>query len=385
MRPFWISLVALALLAGCTEAPPAAENESLSTTATGTGGAEAFQQLGQDNLPALRFEVGEYNATRTVEGSFPTPNTCFIQDCPEQALTFDLTADVPANAPVDLTLTVDSASCVNAMLTVEDSGSTRQFYASGLDGLALRLVRTAAGVVTLALSQCSILAGNLGDTTVPVSAELRVVVRPTVLPSYVPIALDLVAGDRLLGMGEDLEDLVIVPPGRDPIHLLGPFTFNVTDDLPAGRYVVLAKGGGEAMLHGTAQGGMEALIVKSQTTAPRAIVSGQEWIEEIALTGIPLYAGVMMNTQRNAEVSSAGAFMGDYAVTFRQDGTDLESYSETGCAVSCTGFTVLGYSSRSFPLGYLPEGLRPGSLSISITNQASNAYEASTYVGYVEP
>lgn len=383
MRSLWLTLVAVALLAGCTQ-EPVPETESATTTTTAApGGAAAFLQLANRTLPALHFDVGEFNATRLLEGSFPTPNTCVIDFCPEQQASHDLTADVPANAPVDVTVTVESQTCIDAWLHIDDGVAPYDTYGSVTsDGsLATRLVRSTSTTVSLSLRNCSLLVSDLGATSVPYTAEVRTAVRSTVLPTYLPVALTLQPGDELQAMGEGLQSLVVVPPGQAPLHLLESFAYTVPSDGPAGRYIVAAKGAGDAMLHGT-RGTMQALTVTFLASEPVAMPSGQPIDIDLAIPGVPVYGGVLLRSQRSLNGNAVMAFIGDYSVTFLQGGVELDRYTQSGCIPACN-FTPIGYASDGMGLGYFPEGLRPGSLNVHVTNSASNAYEAYAYAGYL--
>lgn len=385
MRPTWILLFALALLAGCTETPAATDAPVPETAATpAPGGAKAFLELANGTaLPAIGFDAGDYNSTVTFTGDFPNPNTCTVQDCPEQTLSFDLTPLVPAQAPVDLTVSFDGDPCIDARLHVEDGETVRDIGdQDSLDSdLALRLVRSPAGTVTLVLRNCSLLAGDLGATSNTVTAEVRTVVRSEVLPMFSPVSLTMAPGDRIQAMGNDLEDLVIVPPGLNPIHLLGDFDFTVAAGMPSGRYVVVALGQGEAMLHGTV-GPMRALVVHIALGEPADVVSGQPLSFEVPTQGVPLYAGLVLRSKPLAEGIAVMSFMGDHEVTFALDGTEISRAGESGCAVSC-GMAVLGSNSWSYNTGYLPETLKPGTLQVTLTNAAANSFQAHTYMGYV--
>lgn len=384
MRPFWVPLVAVALLAGCTEAPPAAENESASSD---PASAEAVGQAfgsGASQLPALRFTAGDYNSTAVYTGNFPNPNTCIVDYCDEQTLTFDLTTQVPAQAPVDLTVTFDGNNCISALLHVEDEGVEREIHAGELNGdLAGRLVRSTAGTVTLILRNCSMFAGDLGATSNPVTAEVRTVVRADLLPAYAPVSLEMAPGDRIMAMGSDLEDLVIFPPGGNPIHLLEKFDFTVEADMPSGRYVVVAVGQGDAMLHGTV-GPLTALAVRVENGEPTDVVSGQPLTFEVPTQGVPLYAGLVLRSSPVAGEAAIMSFLGDHEVVFALDGTEIARAGQSGCVTTC-GMAIVGVNSWSYGIGYLPETLKPGTLQMTLTNTASNSFEAYPYMGYVQP
>ncbi len=389
MRPFWILLVALPLLAGCTAEPaPATEPEAApSDPASAEAVAQAFSGSGSTSqLPALRFTAGDYNSTVAFSGDFPNPNTCIIDYCAEQTLTFDLTPQVPADAPVDITATFQSDTCLDARLVIEDGDSSRQVSGNSIDAdeLGVRIVRSPAGVVTLSLRNCSTFAGDLAATSTPVTAEVRTAVRPTVLPTYVPVALELKPGDRLSAMGSDLDDFIVVPPGGAPVHLLGPFEFNVSAEGPSGTYVAVALGDGEAMLHGT-PAGMQALPLRWASGEPRPIPSGQELTWDFEVPGVPLWIYVNLETHYEQGSTTSASALGDHEVVVTQQGAEVLRADQSGCVIPCALSLPTGYQYWNYWSGYLPESFTSGPMTVAITNTMAQGFDAYESYAYVQP
>ena len=368
MHRIALAAITLALLAGC--ASPAEQ--------TATQVSDALEDAGDapastTRIGQLRFPGEETNSTATFSGEFPTPNLCAEAECPESTLRFDLTPQVPAGVPVEVSATLDSDACLDARFELAQASLLRS-----TDGLAALLVRQEGGSVTLVVRDCSVFAGGLTDTTVPVEGEARTVSRPDLLPVFVPVAVDLQAGDRVEAKGEDLSDFVVVPPGLPPLHLADEPSFVVADGLPAGRYVLVAMGSGTVELRG-ADRLLRPLEVKLALGEERDVASGQDLSWDFALPGVPLYIGLAVYTsQEQQDVASA---RGAESVRMECSGREVAAYVES---YPLPSFSIGGSSSRSLNSRYLDESL-VGPCTAHVKVDPAVGLKARERVAYVEP
>lgn len=371
LAPAALAAVAVALLAGCASPAEQAATRVGDSLEDPDDAPASVARIGQ-----LRFPGEEANSTVAFSGEFPTPNTCFVEDeCPESTLRFDLTPQVPAGVPVEVSATLDSDACLDAWFELTQASLLR--YTDG-GSLAALLVRHEGGTVTLAVRDCSLFAGGFTDTAVPVEAEARTVSRPDVLPVYVPVAVDLQAGDRVEAKGDDLSDLVVVPPGQPPRHLADEPSFVVADGLPAGRYILVALGSGTVTLRG-ADRLLQPLEVKTVQGEERDLASGQELSWDFALPGVPLYAGLVVYTSEEQQdvVSARGA----ESARLECSGKEVATYAESSPLPS---LSIGGFNSMYIRSGYLDDSLL-GNCTAHVKVDPAVGMKAMEHVAYVEP
>lgn len=390
MRPLLAGVVLLLVLSGCS-APPEAND------ATATVDPDApFVPPSQAGatLPRLRFAAADYEQTATYDGSFEMQGCVVIQPCDGREVRFDLTPQIPADAPVELAaaMTVASSSgCVFSDLEVVDTAIQR--LSAQQEQLAANLVRQPSGTVTLVLGACGIESVTPNSPAVPVSAEVRTVVRPDVLPPYMPVTVRLAPGDRILAMGEgsaDLDAMVVVPPGLDPVHLLDEPSFNVTEGMPSGDYIVVVKGG-EAMLHGPNVTLVPAPLHHFLGEA-RDLPSGQAASWSTKVPGVPAYAALIVEMGRpGSGVDDPNVrYMSDIRLSISQAGTEIAAYEQPSCTapgLPCQVNGFGGYSSTSMGTAYFPESLRPGEVGFEAESSMSQGvvvYELIAYVPFRE-
>lgn len=336
-------------------------------------------------LPRLRFAAADYEQTTTYDGSFEMQGCIFIQPCDGWQVRFDLTSQVPADAPVELSaaMTVGSSSeCVNSNLEVVDTAIQR--LNAQQEQLAATLVRQPSGTVTLVLSACGIETLTPNSPAIPVSAQVRTVVRPDVLPAYMPVALELKPGDRIVAMGAssgDIEDLVVIPPGQAPVHLLDDPSFNVTEGMPAGTYVVLVKGA-DAMLHGP-NVTLTLVPIQHFIGEPRTVTSGQTLSWTTAPPGIAAYAGLVYQTGEpgNAGSDLAINYNGNFRLSILQGGTELAAYDRDSCTGVCN--LHMGGSFTSTGTAWFPEEMGLGDLEFKVEDTMSGGVTAYEVIAYV--
>lgn len=375
-------VVLLVLAAGCSE--PATPQDTDDASPIGTPGLPpgVGEARATDNLPALSFAAGEHDETVTFDGTFASPDPCFLPGPGQDGCTgleFDLTPQVPADAPVSITPAITSNNCVDARVRITEGDSVTEFYIGNTDtAFTQRIVRTEAGTVTLVLHNCNFLSTETG-ATVPVQAQVRTTVRPDVMAPGLPVTVQLAAGDRLLAMGDGLEEFVVYPPRMDPVTVGDPFQFNVTPDLPAGQYLLFARGGTEFMVHGSAATPLVALPLQYAYGEPRPVPSGQDLTWDVDVPGVPLAIGILLAS----EGSPTGGYIESYTLTASQDGEAVFTLEESGCTPMCLITPPTAYSTRGYGSGFLPEGIGRGPLTFLLSTSQSMGYTVEETVVWV--
>lgn len=374
MRTVVLLLVAL-ILSGCAAEPAPSESspeEELPLSATG-----------QREAGTLRFAAADANVTSTFSGEFANPNASCILfvGCEPEELSFDLTQQVPAESPVELSITVDTDSCVNLFLDIQDARIIRQTWQNRQ--LAALLSRQGSGTVALVVQNCSLTTRDLPEPS-DVLVEARSVVRSSVLPAFLPALVRLAPGDVLEAIGpsaSDITDLIAVPPGGNPVHGLNATRFEVLPDMPAGDYLVVVKGT-DATLRGpntTLRLAPIEFALGTEHAIPAS--TGVSW--GATVPGLPLYAGLLLGTGRADRVDPNVSYMAEFTLAITQGDVTLGLYGETECVVPCRVNAPTGYSTTSTGTGLLPQGLGRGELTFTVESTMSSGSWAYEYVAYL--
>ena len=216
MRLFLVAPVLLVVLSGCASPP---EDADAPTTLDPDAPFVPPSQQEDGMMPRMRFDAAEFDQTANYPGSFPVSSTCTpFTPCDAQMERIDVTAQVPAGAPVELTAIVTATDSVYVSIEVEGGAIQRQTSQWGSDRaeLAATLVREEAGTVTLVVEHGNLFVIDPTAGEVPFDAEVRTAVRPDVLPPYLPVFVTLAPGDRIQAMGadaDDIDDFMVIPPG----------------------------------------------------------------------------------------------------------------------------------------------------------------------------
>lgn len=377
------ALLLTALLAGCAdEKPPAATDEPAAFAAPAAGAGWAGTAADQ---PRMRFGAPAFETTVVHDGAFANPDLCVAAvACDNGQLSFDLAELAPSGAPVELAISVTTEACTDLQL----AGEGTSFYRYSNDGqsLSATLLRAADGDLVLTVANCSFVtnAETVGTAT-PVSVEVRSAVRPDVVPAQVPMLVDLAPGDRLLAMGPDVEELIVVPPAEDPVRDATSLAFNVSADGPAGTYVVMVMGG-EGMLHGP-NVTLRPARVTWALGEPRPIPSGQDLDWGVTVPGIPIAVGLTVSSPQGSILTTSPqpVFMGSYSVRISQADREILA-NDYPCPVPLCSANVsgLGWSRSSTGTGLFPEGLGRGEVAFTVSNTQSSGFSAQETIGYIE-
>jgi hypothetical protein len=371
------------LLSGCSADPaPAAApagpvGEPLSS---GDAPLNATQDL-------LLFETASQEQGLAQDGVFAVGDSCMpfggAVPCSGERV-FDLTPIVPADVPVQVSVAVDDDAgpgvFIDVYLRFEQAAATTYLESEDDGALVAVVVMQAGGRVEAVVTQ--FFPSLLPPAEVNFHLEARTVVRPDVVPSFVPVAVDLEPGQTLLAAGDDLEDLVVIPPGGTALHHLGPYVYNATS---SGRHVVIASGQGDTRLYGPPGTTLQALLVQLHQGEPHPVPSGEEVAWSFTLEGIPLYVGLLVETADQAQGFAVAPFHGNHELTMTHAGFDVLQASETGCAVSC-GFSLVGSGTTDHAVSdYLDEHIGPGAYEVTARFETANGMQLREFAAYVLP
>lgn len=368
--PVRVLLLALVLLfAGCTTQPDP-ESQPARAIESNVPYAEATQ--------TLRFAAQDFEQTQMYEGTFPVPNLCNAEQCNGQLVLIDLTPQVPADAPVELAITLSTTSCVDQGLVLDQAFIVRQSWVE--DTLAAVVVREKAGTVHLEMRHCSML--SLDEPNgVAYTVEARTVVRASVLPQFLPVRADLKPGESIELTGEgaqDVETFVIVPPQQNPQHL-ETRTFNVTDDMPAGSYIILVKGADVTLLGPNTT--LSPVRIQVMAGDPYDIASDQttEWSTDVS--GLPVWAYLdIASTRERTEVT----YSGNLAFAILQGTAALAEEARDDCPAICTfGGGALSYWSTGVGLQFFAKDLQRGALTFRVEAGPTEGIYATATIGYI--
>ena len=381
-------LLALAiLLAGCAgDQQPSAEPQA---PAAGDPAAPGGLPSNATQAP-LAFAAREEEQTLLADVTIPMGETCVpgfsevLNQCPSRRFV-DLTSIIPVDAPVQLSIDVEDDAAPGAFIDVSfrfDKAMPTTVDDEEEDdaGTVLVVVMQPGGKVEAAVT---LYFAGVPPQDTHVHLDVRSVVRPSVIPPFLPVALDLSAGETLLAAGSGLEDLVVIDPSGALQHHLGPFSYNAT---ASGRHIAIASGQGDLRLYASANQTLRALVVQQAEGAGHAIVSGQDTTWEFTIEGVPLYVGLIVENADNAGLFGVGQFHGNFDVRVERGGAVVLEVSETDCAlvVQC-GLNPIG-SSQSWYIGaYLDERLGPGTYQATASFDPSNNMQVREFYSFVVP
>jgi hypothetical protein len=380
-----LPLAIAVLLAGCSGDPgPAAgapgPADDLSAAADAPLNATQAQLL---------FAAEAQEQTLAQDGTIALGESCLpfggVVPCTGQRIV-DLTAIVPADVPVQVTLSMDDdagpGGFVEVYLRFENAAATTYLEDDEDDGgdLVAVIVMQAGGRVEAVVQQ--FFPSLAPPAEVKFHLEARTVVRPDVVPTFLPVAVDLQAGETVLAAGDDLEDLVVIPPGGTALHHLGPYVYNATS---SGRHVVIASGQGDTRLYGPPGTTLKALLVQLHQGEPHPVTSGEEVAWSFTLEGIPLYVGLLVETADQAQGFAVAPFHGNHELTMTHAGFDVLQASEAGCVASC-GFSLVGSGATDHAVSdYLDEHIGPGSYEVTARFETANGMQLREFAAYVLP
>ena len=378
-----LGVVALLFLAGCASDPPAVSEADLTAAADPAQAPDA----GNTTLLPLRFAGGDREASMPIEFTFAPTENCILgfTECPFQRV--DLTPLIPVDAPVELSVTLDSNTNTQGGVSGNDAVSF-VMYSQERDQGQVRihalLVRSADGVVELALGPIFPSADQM-QSGGRVTGTAHTIARADVVPAYVPVAVQLGPGDVVEARGGGLEQLVVFPPSGDAIRITtAPFQVELPADAPAGQYFLFAEADEAVRMAGP-----NATLVAHRLVYlegdPVDVPMAQPTTWPLEIPGFPLIVGIEIESKRNVpDCCGVASYMGPRHVKMTTPANvdvlveDVDCLPLMGCPLNPIGTSSNGYNTE-----FLDEHLVPGTYTASVLIDQANNMQAYAWAVYI--
>jgi hypothetical protein len=368
-------LVLALLLAGCSSKAPAAAPVAPDPLAAGPDAAAPANVTQQ----VLRFAGGDREASLAVDESVAATDTCIFTSATCTPHTVDLTALVPTDVPVELSVNLAAPNTVYAYVYGDDGVSVVQYSSDRQGGgwsIDVLVVRGGEGTVQLVLYQYYPSAQSGGQPSA-VTGTAHSAVRSSLVPADVPVSVDLGPGDVVNATG-DIEQFVAFPPSGPALRdLTYPFGIAIPAGAPTGRWTLFALADEAVRLTGPDRTLVAHRLAYSETE-PVDLASGQEATWAMPVDRLPVDVGVVILSKDTVpDCCAAAAFMGSSRVALTSPGNVQVITDQDDCIpfVSCN-FLVLGSSSTWRSAGFLDEHLVPGTYTASVTADQANGFQA---------
>lgn len=356
-------VVVAVLLAGCASEDPTTDEAPLT---------EAAPAVALAAPTPLRFASGDYEGALQDTATFTATEQCFF-DCEllggEQV--FDLSDIVPAQAPVELTVTVNGA---RASMSFEDAsalgaqGGEMGEFDGQATGFGVIVTRGESGKVLLHVYNPGGIFSFPPNTAPSASWEARSVVRADRLVAGVPAAVPLKPGQTLNLTGESVEEAILIAPdGQATRDSTAPFSLMANGT--AGEYIVLMLGQDSTGVTGPEVEMLaKRIVIVREDPQPLASGGANTWsfrppsrpllvgleIESVPLEGTPF------------PFFSAGSTMTQFEATITTPGNAVVLEASEDCQPFVCGFVFGGFS-WGFASEYLDERLEAGDYEASVT------------------
>lgn len=319
----------------------------------------------------LRFASGDYEGEAAGDATFSITEQCFF-DC--TALggeeVFDLSDIVPAQAPVELTVSVAGA---RASMSFEDAsafGAEDDAFGE-FDGqatnFAVVVTRADAGKVLLHVYN----PGSFGfppDPAPTASWEARSVVRADRLVPGVPATIRMEPGESLDLTGESVEEAVLIAPdGAVTRDATAPFSLMANGT--AGDYTVLMLGQDSTPVYGpNVTMVAKRLVVLEEDPQPLASGGATTWT--FTPRSRPLMVGLRIESSplpgSPVPFFTAGSTMTQFEAAITGPGNAVVAEAAQDCQPFVCGFAFGGFS-WGFGSEYLDERLQDGAYEASVS------------------
>lgn len=369
------------LLAGCSGGDPG-PSDAPAPTGAAPGASAAAPNATRE---PLAFSAAAQEHALTQDGAFAMSDSCLpfgdVVPCTGERV-YDLTPILAADVPVQVSLAIEydagPGASVHAYLRFDRAAATTYLETEDDGELVAVVVMQSGGRVEAVVQM--FFPSLVPPADVNFNLEARTVVRPDVVPSFLPVAVPLRPGESLLAVGDGLEDFVVIPPGGTAIHHLGPYEYNATSP---GQHIVIVSGQGDTRLHGPPGTTMKALLVQAYEGEPHAVTGGQDLTWGFTIDGVPLYVGLLLETVDQANGFAAAVFHGNYEMTVTHAGFDVLKAAETGCVVSC-GFSLVGSGTMGHhESDFLEERLGSGAYEVRARFETANGIQVREFAAYV--
>lgn len=356
----WKPLLAglVLLLAGCTD-----EAASPQDDARPPGPAAPFAPKPEP----MQFASGPYEDNLTGDATYSITDQAIIGVNSGEVI-FDLTPIIPAEAPVEMTITLDANANVEFIdaNAIGDTGFGTDF--------AFIVVRAPTGQVLLHVYNPG---GFFPPNPAPTATfTARSVVRADIVNPGIPVAVTLGATDALNVTGEGIEEVVVFGPGGTLQRVeVAPFT--VAANGTAGEYTLLVSGQQPVQLVGP-DATLRAKRILAIEESPRALTSGSPTTWTVQMDQRPLQVRVVLEGGDNTPLFGVGAVMTQYALrVVAPNQVPILEASET-CPGVCN-FVPFGGGIDVFDSSWLSPHLEAGPYHVEVTYTGNNMQAYTTF------
>ncbi|MHB1262484.1 MAG: hypothetical protein ACYC2H_12295 [Thermoplasmatota archaeon] len=365
-----VAVVAALLLAGCSSKDEPEAQIGIPATDLAAG------NITQTVFP-LQFAGGTREADLLFSETFaPTDGCTFgFPECPAASQRqLDLVPAIPADAPVELIIQSNEDQSIDLQLMVTETTILRMSEDSdnGASSISALLVRAAAGTVTLHVT----FGGFVNPD--PVNLEIRVhsVTRSDVVPSFLPVAIELGPGDIVNATGDGLEHFVAIPPTGLPLRAVQfPFSLQVPEDGARGTWFLIGDADEAIRMTGPNRT-LSARLLEFTTTEPVDLMPNQATSFTMDVVGQPLAVGLEIESKPSAAGFFSGAsLLGNYEVSMRTPGQVEVLGTQATCTPWCD-FALLRSLTEGFQSAFLSEHLLPGVYEATVTLETANDLQA---------
>jgi hypothetical protein len=392
MRRLALAFAVALLLSGCASPKAAPALPTADQQASG-GPAGMLPTSANATAHTMRFEGGDREASMAFEDTFQPTESCIFGDtrlCPgAMERTHDLTTVVSPNVPVELTATLTTSGDVNVDFTVADAEILR--YAEDQSGAVTTIdatvVRSGSGTIAMTLL---FQFGSFGQpqnyaSPTKLSAVVHTITRSAVVPTFLPVAIQLGAGDLVNATGDGLAQLVLFPPTGPAIRdLTFPFGIQLPATAPPGTYFLVTDADEAVTLTGPDRP-LSARLLDFTVTPPVDVQANADTQWDMAVPGQPLVAGVQITSKDTAGLFSVAAIQGSDSVLLTSPANVEVLNAEDMCTVTCS-FNLIGSGNgNGYQTPFLEEHLVPGTYHAKVSMQASNSMQASSWALSIRP
>lgn len=316
----------------------------------------------------MRFASGAHEDNLTGQATYSIADQAILGINPGEVV-FDLTSIIPAEAPVEMTITLDA----NANLEFIDATATGDTD-FGTD-FAFIVVRAPTGQVLLHVYNPG---GFFPPNPAPTATfNARAVVRPDFVNPGIPVVVALGAADTVNVTGEGIDQLLVLDPhGNAQRITTAPYSMSTNGT--AGEYTLLVSGEQPVQFQGP-DAPLRAKRLVTVVEEPHALTSGTETTWSVAIAGRPLVAELVLEQVQTTPFFGVATLVTAYEVQVLAPDQTPVIAAQHACQPMC-GLSVLGGMSIGFRSEPFDPALDPGSYQVAVTYTGNNLQAYTSFV-----
>lgn len=375
-----VAVVAALVLSGCSSKDGGSPAEvGIAATALEAG------NVTQTVFP-LQFAGGTREGELPISETFAPNDACFFgfPDCLGAAeRTYDLTPIIPADVPVELSMELATSANLDINFELVDAQFIQDNEREGQGGgggpgerFDAVVVRAPAGSVILTIQYGFPSPDSAQGFTV--EGLVHTVTRAEVVPSLLPVAIELGPGDVVNATADGLEQFVAFPPSGEALRALQyPFSITVPEGGPSGTWYIIGAADEALRLTGPNRT-LAARLLEFVETEPVDITANQATAFTMDVAGFPLEAGVAFQSKEAAAFLHGATLMGNHKVTLvSPDKVDvLSGGAMANCSPMCEFALIGGMDDIAYASAFLDEHLKAGTYEATVTIETSNDVQA---------